>query len=135
MTELYKREDGSRDSQRINSGNPLPVAERRQAVFVAMAHESLAVANSAVGFVSDALRLAPDLAVVTTDPDGLYRLRVRVDGRAPTTTSGHIVAPGDVIEIEGAADIEAARFISTNSATSAMTMAITFYRREWVSMP
>lgn len=77
---------------------------------VAFDYESITVTNSSIGLTSatylDAIR-----AEITVERDVV---RVRTDGTAPTATEGHVLYPGDIVTLEGKAEISGFRAYRAN---------------------
>ena len=69
--------------------------------------EKITVGNSAVGLTSSTYG-SNTFAVITVEDN---TIRFRIDGTNPTTANGHIAYPGDVIELNSAADIAAFKAI------------------------
>lgn len=85
---------------------------------VGVTFETITIADSAIGFTSTTLR--PTGGVPMQRCFGKLetaQVRWRYDGTDPTTTIGLLVDIGDVVEISGAAYLQATRFIRTGSVS------------------
>lgn len=99
---------------------------------VAFNYESITVADSSIGFTAGTI--TPTVAVDgSTRPAHVARvtaetaqMRYTIDGTAPTTTVGHLLDIGDVLDIEGIKNVSNARFIRTGVTSG--TIRCTFLR-------
>jgi len=82
----------------------------------AAVHESLTV-DATVGGVGFATHAANIYALVTAET---AQVRFTVDGTAPTTTVGHLLNPGDTLELDSNEDIDAFRAIRTGAASGVL---------------
>ena len=71
------------------------------------AFEALTVSTNSVGFTV-ATFAANDSVFVTVEDAAV---RFRLDGSAPTSTVGHLLEVGDVLELETMGELATARFI------------------------
>lgn len=72
---------------------------------VAFAYESIVITNSPIGLTSGTYANAIK-AELTLER---FPIRVRTDGTNPTATEGHVIWEGDIVTLEGTAEIAAFR--------------------------
>lgn len=93
-------------------------------------HEAITISTTAIGFTST--KVVPDNdqnprpafeAYVTVETD---KVRYRLDGTDPTSTTGHELAAGDTLTITGTNNIRRAKFI--RSGTGDATLRVTYSR-------
>ena len=83
------------------------------------AYEAITVSNTAIGFTT--ATYAPDTygvahkAFITVETDSI---RWTCDGTTPTSAVGHLAAAGDIIEIEGIANVAAFKAIRVTTDAS-----------------
>lgn len=75
-------------------------------------YESLTVSNAAVGCTTPQSGMTPMAALLTVETNSI---RYRTDGTAPTTSEGHLVAAGGVIELYGRGEVKNFKAIRTAS--------------------
>jgi hypothetical protein len=114
----------------ITVDNPLPAYD----------HEAITVSTSALGLTSTKITVVAsiggavesqyqnvkhaDEALITTETD---KVRFRLDGTNPTSSTGHELAAGDTLIVSGWKNIQAIRFIRSGSADA--TLRCTYYSR------
>ncbi len=93
----------------------------------AYAHESITVAGTAIGLTTSEIAKAQTLygrdikkIVLTAET---AQMRVTWDGTTPTTTVGHIVNIGDVIELT---QEDAAKFRAIRTGSSSGALKVTY---------
>ena len=92
------------------------MATKRQLSGDAFNHETITVTDSAIGFTA-ATRVKSDcnniIAIVTAEGG---HMRYRYDGTdSPSTTTGHLLAHGDMIVIEGSPNVAKFKAIRVGS--------------------
>lgn len=93
---------------------------------MAYAYEAITVADTAIGFTAANVatdrgdRKDPQKAICTLET---AQIRFRIDGGDPTTTVGHVLNPGDVVEITGPADMINFRAIRTGSTSGSLKVS------------
>lgn len=87
------------------------------AISVALAYQSVTVAGTAIGFDATPATngIAPAAALITVET---AQIRVRADGGDPTASEGHIVEPGEEIELTSRSDCLRFRAIRTGSVSA-----------------
>lgn len=102
----------------------LPAAGRDLTAF---AYEAVTVANTSIGFTTATIAPSGERpasnALVTAET---AQMRYRLDGTAPTSSEGHLLEVGDVLEINGISTVSQARFIRTGATSG--TIRCTFSR-------
>ena len=90
------------------------------------AHETITVANTAIGFTAATWRVGEHSGVraVITATGG--QMRYRYDGGNPTTTVGHLLAHGDILVVENAINIVQFRVIQIGTQNG--TLSVTYER-------
>lgn len=88
----------------------------------AFAYESLTVTNGAAVSLTIATYDAARHAMITVENNPI---RFRIDGTAPTTTEGHLVASGDTIDLDYSTDIYHFKAIATGANA---TIRVTYSR-------
>lgn len=79
------------------------------------AYSSLTVSSTAVQLPAALRGSKIDFVSITVETD---QVRFRIDGSAPTSSEGHLLEAGDILELHDAAEISSAQFIRvTNDAT------------------
>lgn len=102
---------------------PLITIPQSGADLVAMGHETVTVDNTGGGKGFTASVITPtsgrpaQRAFLTLETASI---RFTYDGTAPTTTVGHLMNAGDVLVIEGIANVSAFRAIRTGSTSGAL---------------
>ena len=102
--------------------NPRPGSD-----LTAFDYEAITVSTTSVGFTAGTITPSgarpAHAARVTAET---AQMRYRFDGGDPTSTEGHLLDIGDIVDIEGINNVSNARFIRT-TATSG-TIRCTFLR-------
>lgn len=80
------------------------------------AHEVLTVSSTALALTRD---LAGNANIVHISIEGA-QVRYFLHGAVPTTTTGHLLSAGDIIELNGRAEIDSFRVIYVSVAASAL---------------
>lgn len=88
---------------------------------VAFDHESVTVTTSAIG-LTPATYLDAIKAEMTVERDAI---RVQTDGTDPTATDGHVIWQGDVVTLEGTAEISKFRAYRANVVDA--VLKVTYY--------
>jgi len=89
-----------------------------------IAFESLTIDNTVGG-----VPLTPSIygdAVCAKFSIETAAIRIRVDGGAPTSSSGHLLEVGDIVELVNAAEIANFRAIRTDSTSA--TIMVTYFK-------
>lgn len=90
---------------------------------VAFDHESVTVTTSAIGLTS-ATYLDAIKAEITLERNAI---RVMIDGTDPTATVGHVFLQGDVITLEGTAEISKFRAYRVDMVNADAILKVTYY--------
>ena len=85
----------------------------------AAAYESVTVADSAIGFTAGTYG-TNTRAIITCET---AQIRFRIDGTDPTAAEGHLLNPGDTLELDSLADITAFRAIRTGSVSGVIKVS------------
>jgi hypothetical protein len=96
---------------------------------VAVGFETITVANTAIGgtlatFTPTSGALAGEANLALFGPLETAQVRWRDDGTAPTSTVGHLLEVGQVLEYDG--DVGSISFIRTGGTSGALP--VTYYR-------
>jgi hypothetical protein len=80
------------------------------------AYEAITVAGTAVGLTAATI-LGKETAIITVET---AQVRVTLDGTTPTSTVGHILEVGDVLEIDSSEGLTKASFIRTGGTSGTL---------------
>ena len=109
----------------------VPVATQAQCLgvavpLVALDHESITVAGTAIGFTAAKIVQTAGtaaMAVLTTED---APIRFTVNGTTPTSTVGHLIQPSATVIICGSLDINKFRSIRTTGTSG--TAVVTYFK-------
>ena len=83
--------------------------------------EAVTVAGTAIGITaSTMIANSENYAVLTLET---ATIRFTTDGTTPTSTVGHLVDPGDVIELDTASEVNAFRAIRTTGSSATLQVS------------
>ena len=84
-------------------------------------YEAVTVAGTAIGITaSTMIANSENFAVCTLETAAI---RFTTDGTTPTTAIGHLASPGDVIELDTAAEVNAFRAIRTTGTSASLRVS------------
>lgn len=117
MTQLKTKQNETSDLEYVSESNPLQVKVISAAALTDpqwRTFEALTVSSTVVGFAT----LSEDdrFAFVTCESAAV---RYRLDGGAPTTTTGHVIEAGDIVRFSG--NLTQIRFIRRDGVDATLS--------------
>ncbi len=87
---------------------------------MAIDFETLTISSSAVSITAGIIDQHHDDALITVETAAV---RFRIDGTAPTATVGHILEPGDVLELRGVGELGKFQAIRRDGADATLQVS------------
>lgn len=94
-------------------------------MYQAVSHESITVAGTALGFTAANLTRTGGQVVGALVSAETAQMRYCVDGTTATSTVGHLLEAGDVIEVFGANNL--AKFSAIRTGGTSGTLKVTYF--------